>query len=219
MMDSWKDIRQLCKDFKNPKNRIWIIVWVLIILFGGAFFKSFISKFGSPVQKTNIDTHKDQHLEINDSPGAVVTQVNGDLTSDPSKEFFKKQVLKLLAQDAINIYTVCTVWIKLSQDPNRLVLPQEVPLMAWNDIKRNGDFIYLQTDKEFEAIIGKFRDFEKLNEQVERAKAGDRGAYDMSWGLSTVIILKENAHIALLKLFKDDEQVKEFVQKHNINLP
>lgn len=225
-MESYKDLQQLNKDFRNPQRRKWIIgsVFVtIVILFSKSLFeqtaqfvwhKLFVGQPDSVAQK--LPTYdQSQRLEINNSPGAIVNQSR---EASSSINDFKKAALKNLAQNAMDIYGLCKTLTTLLEMHNRASLPQEVPLTEWEDIKKNGDFIYLKSDKGFDSIIGMFRDYEKLNDQIRRAKEGDPAAMAMSWALYDTLVFQEKAHVNLLKLFKEDDQVKEFIKIYNIDL-
>lgn len=230
-MKSYKDAQELSKDIQNPKKRKRIIIWVIVVcilLFSRVWIeqvallvwnKIFLSsKDNLSFPENQPDNKIKQQVEVKDSPGAIVTVGDGNkINSNSSLELFKRQAFKLLAKDAINIYIIGKIWAKQFNEPNHIVLPQEVSLENWDVIKRNGDFLYLQTEKDFEGIIGKFKDFEKLNEEVKRSKTGDRGAYDMSWGLSMVFFVTDKDHIKLLKMFKDNEEVEKLIKTEKID--
>jgi hypothetical protein len=131
----------------------------------------------------------------------------------------KKISLKLLEQDAENIYGEIYLWDSFQKAGNipmeaKAHIPPEIDLKYWNLLKRDKEFLMLGSNEPFNEIFNTMWNFEKINYQIELAKRGNKGAFQFSIGLYQLTV-KEGLHKKLLLMFKTEQEIKEIDEKYS----
>ena len=130
----------------------------------------------------------------------------------------KKISLKLLEQDAESIYRGIHLWSlfqKASDIPMeaKASIPAEINLKYWNFLKQDKEFLMLGANEPFNKIFYIMWDFEKINYQIEWAKRGNKGAFQLAIGLYQLTV-KDEIHKKLLLMFKTEQEIEEINEKY-----
>jgi len=126
--------------------------------------------------------------------------------------------LKLLEQDAENIYKEIYLWSLFQKADNipmeaKAHIPAEIDLKYWNFLKQDKEFLMLGANEPFNKIFHIMWDFEKINYQIELAKRGNKGAFQLAIGLYQLTV-KDEIHKKLLLMFKTEQEIKEIDEKY-----
>ena len=131
----------------------------------------------------------------------------------------RKISLKLLEQDADSTYRGIYLWGLFQKADNipiedKAHIPPEIDLKYWNFLKQDKEFLMLGANEPFNEIFNIMWDFEKINYQIELAKRGNKGAFQLAIGLYQITI-KEGIHKKLLLMFKTEQEIKEIDEKYS----
>jgi len=134
------------------------------------------------------------------------------------KQKLRKVSLKLLEEDAKGIYR--TIWLcdRAMKDEKRLkevqghILPSELNLKYWKNLKESNEFLMLGAEEPFDKIFEKMWNFEQINEQIALAKQGNQQAGAFARAFYKVAT-DEQFHKKLLLFFKSEKEIEEF-RKH-----
>jgi len=130
----------------------------------------------------------------------------------------KKAAMKLLEEDAKEIYRTIWLWDRFMKSPEmpeeaKRIIPAELNLKYWNRLKENNDFLMLAAEEPFTSIFKEMWKFEEINQQISLAKSGDSIA-----GSFAVAFYKmsadEGLHRKLLLLFMSEQEINTLDEKH-----
>lgn len=153
--------------------------------------------------------------------GALVGVILGfvaEMIREEIKEFQlrnrdKKTFLRLLQEDAKSAHQGLWLYTRLIADLRvpaevKNQIPAEFNLRYWRVLSKNTDFLRLGSDKPFDKIFRIMWNLESVNEQIVKAKAGDRQAYQFAHAFYKLTI-KDRQTYELLECFMDKKQIEE----------
>ncbi|MCK4309765.1 MAG: hypothetical protein KAW42_07295 [Candidatus Atribacteria bacterium] len=126
---------------------------------------------------------------------------------------FKKISLRLLEEDAEDIYRLLWLWEwshKSNQIPEdvKKQTPPMIILNYWNILKQDKEFLLLGVNNPFNEIFKYMWNFEKINSQIRLAEGGDKEAANTAVILYEITV-EERFHKKLLLIFKTEQEIKE----------
>lgn len=132
---------------------------------------------------------------------------------------FKKISLRLLEEDAEDIYRLLWLWEwakKSNQIPEdvKKQTPPMIILNYWNFLKKDKEFLLLGFNNPFNEIFKYMWNFEKINSQIRLAEGGDKEAANTAVMLYEITV-KERYHNKLLLLFKTEQEIKELDKNYS----
>ncbi|MBU4268452.1 MAG: hypothetical protein KJ808_06350 [Acidobacteria bacterium] len=209
------------KKFRNIKHLLIEIIesfWVPILF----LILSIIFLF----KLTNIKDKQTFQVVI----GIVLGVVLG-FTADIMKRSFdeyhykmrlRKSSLKLLKDDAKGVYR--TFWqYKNMQNAKNLpfnaqsILPPKLDLRYWSFLKKEKDFLLLASKPPFDQIFELIWDLEIINDQIEKAKGGDKQAPGLVFAFYNQTII-DKSHEKLLLFFMTNYEIENWI-KSSMSFP
>lgn len=191
---------------KELLKTIWFPILLLVVIV------SVFMYFGRSSLQNNL---------IGSFGGALVGVVLGfvaEMIREGIKEFQiknrdKKTFLRLLEEDSKSAHHGLWLYTRLINDPIvpadiKTQIPAEFDLRYWNELSKNTDFLRLGSDKPFDKIFRIMWNLEKVNEQIAKAKTGDRQAFQFAHAFYKLTIEDRQTH-ELLEYFMSREKVGE----------
>ena len=178
-----------------------ILIFIIIIVF---------------IKFININNQETSHIVLAIMLG-VILGFTADLIKrgldDLNKlQKMRKISLRLLEEDAEDIYRIVSVW-HWESSKKLDYKPPEFDLKYWNLLKQDKEFLMLGVDEPFNEIFKMMWNFEKIDYQIKLAKKENLKTYVGKLLPYRLIITKE-AHRKLLLMFKTEQEIEEIDKKY-----
>jgi len=192
--------------------------WPIIILIISCFlFLLFFSKLGNS-ESFNVVLG----ISLGVLLGVLADMSKRTIDAFSEKKIFKKTALRLLEQDAKNIFRMFEMWKGIRETAGKpgsppdidKILPPELEMRYWNKFSLENDFLMLAADPGFEDIFNKFWDFEKIEKLIKNSKEEqDEGRRKQSYMFAMAIsiqVITDGSHEDILKLFLEENELEEY---------
>jgi len=135
------------------------------------------------------------------------------ILDDLSKLYKMRKIsLRLLEEDAEDIYLIVSAWYRESSKKLGSK-PPEFDLKYWNLLKKDKEFLMLGVNEPFNEIFKMMWNFEKINYQFKLAKMENLPTY-LGKLLPYQLIIMQEAHRKLLLMFKTKQEIEEIDKKY-----
>lgn len=142
--------------------------------------------------------------------GFIAEILRENIKEFQTKRRDRKIYLNLLKEDAKNIHHTVWLYKRFINDPHILEemkrqIPPLLDLKYWSQLSKDSNFLRMGIDDPFDKIFKIMWELEKVNNQIIKAQAGEKQAYQFAYGFYKVIIAEQDTEKLLLNFMKEDD--------------
>ena len=192
-------VKDLLKTIWFPVSILAVLIIVFIVV-GGNFIKEvLIGSFGGALVGVIL--------------GFIAEMIREGIKEFQVKQRDKKTYLRLLEKDAKGVHHSIWLYTRLIDNPStpeeiKSHIPADFDLRYWNQLSKNSDFLRLGSESPFDKIFRIMWNLEKVNEQIFKARTGDRQAFQFAHAFYKLTIEDQQTRNLLL-CFMSETQIEE----------
>lgn len=192
-------IKSLAKTIWFPLLIFVLIVTVFIYIGGISLKNGLVGAFGGALVGVLL--------------GFIAEMIREGIKEFQSTQRDKQIYLKLLKEDAKGAHRSLWLYTGLMNDPRtpeevKTHIPAEFDLRYWSQLSKDRNFIRFGTEHPFDKIFNIMWNLEKVNYQIQEARAGRPQAAQFAFAFYKLTIEDQQTR-ELLKCFMTDQEIDE----------